>query len=368
MSGSSIAPDPEFQVPTTAVQAVFFGLGSDGTVGASKSSIKIIGDHKGGYAQGYFTYDSKKAGSVTVSHLRFGPDPIRSTYLIHSADFVSVNQFNLIERRKVVELARPGATVLFNSPYPADEVWGKLPAEVQRQILEKNLRCYTIDAHRIAHKVGLGGRINTVMQPCFFVLSGILPKDEAIDAIKKSITKSYGKRGVEVVQANHAAVDLALAEMAEVPVGEVGTLGRVAPVPAEAPDFVQNIIGKIIAGEGDSLPTSALPVDGTFPTDTAQWERRQLALEIPIWDPVNCTDCGKCTIVCPHAAIRMKAFQPDAWKRATWSVESESDTGPSMEMLLLSQKTTSLFSLRWPASAIASWLMPSIRQPSPAST
>jgi pyruvate-ferredoxin/flavodoxin oxidoreductase len=323
VNDSSVPPDPDFQVPTTAVQAVFFGLGSDGTVGASKSSIKIIGDHKGGYAQGYFTYDSKKAGSVTVSHLRFGPDPIRSTYLIHSADFVSVNQFHLLERMKVVELARSGATVLFNSPYPAREVWQHLPAEVQRQILAKDLRCYAVDAHRIARKVGLGSRINTVMQSCFFVLSGILPKDEAISAIKKSITKSYGKRGAAVVEHNHTAVDMALAELAEVPVGEVGTVARVASVPAEAPDFVQQIIGRIIAGEGDSLPVSALPADGTFPTDTTQWERRSLALEIPIWDPSSCTDCGKCTIVCPHAAIRMKAFPPEALEGAPEGFESK---------------------------------------------
>jgi len=306
----SLSDDPDFELATAAKQCVFFGLGSDGTVGANKSSIKIIGDSPDLYTQGYFVYDSKKSGSVTVSHLRFGPDPIRSTYLITNADFVACHQYSLLERLPVFDVARDGATVLLNSPYAADEVWNQLPVEVQQQVIDKSLQLWTIDASTIARESGLGARINTVMQPCFFALSEVLPADESIALIKKSVEKTYSRRGRAVVDRNFAAIDRALAEMhrVEVPATASSTLHRMPPLPAEAPDFVRDVTARMLNGEGDLLPVSALPVDGTFPTGTARWEKRGLAAEIPIWDESLCIDCGKCTIVCPHAAIRMKAY------------------------------------------------------------
>jgi pyruvate-ferredoxin/flavodoxin oxidoreductase len=309
---TSVAPDPGFRVPTDAVQAVFYGLGSDGTVGANKFSVKIIGEHTDRYAQGYFVYDSRKAGSVTVSHLRFGPSPIRSTYLVEEADFVACHQFGLLEKMKVLDLARPGATFLLNSPYPADEVWKHLPVEVAQQIIDKRLDCWVIDGHQVARELGLGGRINTVMQPCFFALSKVLPLAEATAALKEAITEAYGKRGPAVVERNHAAVDRALQALTRLPIADSVHSGvhRMPPLPEIAPDFVKRVTERLLAGEGDLLPVSAMPVDGTFPTDTARWEKRGLAPEIPIWDPSICIDCGKCTIVCPHAAIRMKVYDP----------------------------------------------------------
>ncbi|HEU4540332.1 MAG TPA: pyruvate:ferredoxin (flavodoxin) oxidoreductase [Jiangellaceae bacterium] len=309
---TSIEPDTEFRVPTRAVQAVFYGLGSDGTVGANKFGIKIIGDHTDLYAQGYFVFDSRKAGSVTVSHLRFGPDPIRSTYLIEAADFVACHQFGLLERMKVLDVARPGATFVLNSPYPADEVWSHLPVEVQQQIIDKDLSCFVIDAHRVARELGLGARINTVMQPSFFALSGVLPREQATAALKEAIAEAYGKRGEPVVQRNQAAIDRSLDELVPLPVPRTvnGDLHRLPPLSDEVPDFVARVTKRMLDGEGDLLPVSALPVDGTFPTGTARWEKRGLAQEIPIWDPSICIDCGKCTIVCPHAAIRMKVYDP----------------------------------------------------------
>jgi pyruvate-ferredoxin/flavodoxin oxidoreductase len=308
----SLPIDRDFVVPASGVSAVFYGLGSDGTVGANKNSVKIIGEGTDDYAQGYFVYDSRKAGSVTTSHLRFGSERIDSTYLVQAADFVAVHQFGLLEKMKVLELAKPGATFLLNAPYGADEVWEHIPVEVQRQIIDKNLRFFVIDGVSVAKEVGLGARINTVMQPCFFHLSGVLPSDEAITRIKASIKKAYGKRGQEIVDRNYAAVDRALEALSEVkvPTSVAGDLRMAPPVPAAAPEFVQNVTGKMIAGEGDLLPVSALPVDGTWPTGTARWEKRAIAQEIPIWDPDICTDCGKCALVCPHAAIRIKVF-PD---------------------------------------------------------
>jgi pyruvate-ferredoxin/flavodoxin oxidoreductase len=314
---TSVRPDPSFEVPTRAVQAVFYGLGSDGTVGANKFGIKIIGERTDLYAQGYFVYDSRKAGSVTVSHLRFGPDPIRSTYLIEAADFVACHQFGLLEKMKVLDVARPGAVFLLNSPYPAGETWAHLPVEVQRQILDKDLRCFVIDAHRVAREVGLGGRINTVMQPCFFALSEVLPREEATAALKEAIVEAYGKRGPAVVERNQAAVDRALDALEPLPAGPVnGGVNRMPPLPEAAGDFVKRITERLLSGDGDLLPVSALPVDGTFPTGTARWEKRGLAPEIPIWDPSICIDCGKCAIVCPHAAIRMKVFDPSVLAEA----------------------------------------------------
>jgi pyruvate-ferredoxin/flavodoxin oxidoreductase len=295
------------------VSAVFYGLGSDGTVGANKNTAKIVGEHTDLHAQAYFVYDSKKSGAQTVSHLRFSPRPIGSTYLIDEADFVACHQFGFLATRDVLSVARRGATVLLNSPFPAEQVWDALPAPVQEQVLDKQLQLYAIDGHGIAREVGLGNRINTVMQPCFFTLSGILEEEEAVEAVKDSIRRTYGRRGQEVVDRNLAAVDRALEALAPVPVGDsvTSTVGRRPPVPEGVPDFVERVTARILAGEGDLLPVSALPVDGTFPTDTARYEKRAIAQEIPIWDPDICIDCGKCAIVCPHDAIQMKVFTPD---------------------------------------------------------
>jgi pyruvate-ferredoxin/flavodoxin oxidoreductase len=310
----SLDYDRDFSVarPEGEVQAMFFGLGADGTVGANKASVKIIGESTDLWAQGYFVYDSKKSGSVTVSHLRFGPEPIRSTYLVEDADFVACHQFGLLERMPVLATAKRGATFLLNSPYPPDEVWSRLPSEVQQQIIDREITLWVIDAYAIAKDVGMGNRINTVMQPCFFQLAGVLPAEEAIAKIKESVEKTYGHRGRTIVERNFAAIDRSLAELArvEVPAAVTGTRSMAFAVPESAPDFVQRVTARLIAGEGDLLPVSALPVDGTFPTGTTQYEKRAIAKEIPIWDPDICIDCGKCAIVCPHATIRMKVFEP----------------------------------------------------------
>jgi pyruvate-ferredoxin/flavodoxin oxidoreductase len=309
----SLDPDPDFAVPHTAVTAVFFGLGSDGTVGANKNSIKIIGEGTDQFVQGYFVLDSKKSGGSTVSHLRFGHDEIRSTYLIESADVIGVHQFSILRTMKVLELANPGGTLLLNSPYPADQVWDQLPVEVQQQLIDKDMKLFVIDAHAVARDVGLGARINTIMQPCFFHVSGVLPEDEVIPRIKASIEKEYGKRGRSVVEKNFAAVDRALSELSEVkvPAEASSTLHRMPPMPSNAPDFVSQVTARLIRGEGDLLPVSAMPADGTWPTDTAQWEKRAIAQDLPIWDPDLCTDCGKCAVTCPHTAVRIKIF-PEA--------------------------------------------------------
>ena len=313
VTGTSLPVDRSFTTePDDVVRAVFFGLGSDGTVSANRNSIKIIGARTDLHAQGYFVLDSKKAGSVTVSHLRFGPRPIRSTYLIEQASFVACHDFERLERSDVLGVAAPGATLLLNSPFGPDEVWDQLPLEVQRQIVDKGLRLFVVDGYGIAKEAGLGTRINTVLQTCFFALADIFPIDEAVQAIKEAIVASYGKRGETVLSRNFAAVDAALAALHEVLVPGAATGDRhvLPPVPAEAPEFVQRVTAKMIAGEGDLLPVSAFPVDGTFPTDTARWEKRSIAHEIPIWDPSICIDCAKCALVCPHAAIRMKVFEP----------------------------------------------------------
>ncbi|MDP1879257.1 MAG: pyruvate:ferredoxin (flavodoxin) oxidoreductase, partial [Actinomycetota bacterium] len=310
----SLRRDPDFAVMSRAHEAVFYGLGSDGTVGANKASIKIIGENTDLWAQGYFVYDSKKSGAVTVSHLRFGPDPIHSTYVIDSADFVACHQFGLLERLDVLGVARHGATVLLNAPYPIDEVWDHLPIEAQQQVIEKGLEVWCVDASAIAREVGLGSRINTVMQPCFFALSGVIERAEALRLVKESVEKEYRRRGRAVIERNHAAIDRAIDGMHRMPVpaAVTATAHRMPPVSGNAPDFVRDVTARMLAGEGDLLPVSALPVDGTFPTGTARWEKRALADEIPIWDEDLCIDCGKCAIVCPHAAIRMKAFSADA--------------------------------------------------------
>ena len=310
----SLDVDADFETEGKGVRALFYGLGSDGTVSATKANVKIIGEHTPLYAQGYFEYDSKKSGAITVSHLRFGPEPIRSTYCISRAGFVACHQFHLLESVDVLRHAEPGATFLLNSPHGAAETWDRLPADVQARIIELGLELWVIDAEAVAREAGMGGRINTVMQPCFFSLSGVLPQDDAVAAIKVHVEKTHAKRGRTVVERNFAAIDAALAALhrVDVPAVATATRGRPPVVAPEAPDFVQRVTARLMAGEGDLLPVSALPVDGTFPTGTAKWERRQLAREIPIWDPELCIDCAKCAIVCPHAAIRMKVFPPEA--------------------------------------------------------
>jgi pyruvate-ferredoxin/flavodoxin oxidoreductase len=310
---TSLAYDAAFSTEDpAAVRAIFYGLGADGTVGANKNSIKIIGEQTDNHAQGYFVYDSKKSGSVTVSHLRFGPRPIRSTYLISRATFVACHQFSLLERFDVLREAEPGAVFLLNSPYGADTVWDHLPRTVQRQVIDKRLRLFVIDGNRVAREAGMGGRVNTVMQACFFAISGVLPREEAAAAIKHAIEKSYGRRGAGVVRRNWEAVDAALEHLAEVAVPAIvtGEADLRPPVPAEAPKFIQEVTARMIAGEGDTLPVSALPADGTYPTGTTRWEKRGIASEIPAWDEALCIQCGKCVLVCPHAVIRAKVYAP----------------------------------------------------------
>ncbi|MFN7995830.1 MAG: pyruvate:ferredoxin (flavodoxin) oxidoreductase [Bryobacteraceae bacterium] len=313
VGNTSLEYDPKFssEVPGT-VRALFYGLGADGTVGANKNSIKIIGEETNNYAQGYFVYDSKKSGAITVSHLRFGPRPLHSSYLITNANFVACHQFSFLERVDMLKSAEPGATFLLNSPFGPDQVWDQLPLTVQKQIIAKKLHFYVIDGYEVAKNTGMGGRINTIMQTCFFAISGVLPREEAIAAIKYAIKKTYGKRGEAVVQKNYAAVDEALSHLYEVqvPAEATASFDMRPPVPAGAPDFVQKVTARIIAGEGDDLPVSAMPIDGTFPTATTQWEKRNIALEIPVWDEELCIQCGKCVLVCPHAVIRAKVYEP----------------------------------------------------------
>ena len=315
----SLPVDQHFDTePDDVTCAVFYGLGADGTVGATKNSVKIIGENTPLHAQGYFVYDSKKSGAVTISHLRFGPKPIESTYLVRQADFVACHQFEFMSKLDVLSVARPGATFLLNSPYGPDEVWDKLPREAQEQILAKKLKMYVVDALAVAKAAGLAGRINTVTQACFFAISGILPRDEAIEKIKSSIRKTYGKRGEAVLHRNFAAVDQSLAALREVKVpGSADSKLRRRPVvPQAAPDFVQRVTAMMLDGKGDLLPVSALPVDGTFPTATSQWEKHSIAHEIPIWDEKICTQCALCPLMCPHAAIRMNVYPPEQLKGA----------------------------------------------------
>ncbi|OFX24913.1 MAG: pyruvate:ferredoxin (flavodoxin) oxidoreductase [Anaeromyxobacter sp. RBG_16_69_14] len=306
----SLPYDPAFDAEGEGVvRAQFYGLGADGTVGANKNSIKIIGEDTPNYAQGYFVYDSKKSGSVTISHLRFGPRPIRSSYLVSKANFIACHQFSFLDKYEMLEAAMPGATFLLNSPFGPEEVWGQLPLEAQKQIVEKKVRFYVIDAYKVAKDTGMGVRINTVMQTCFFAISGVLPRQEAIDSIKHSIEKTYGRKGKDVVEKNFAAVDHTLAHLYEVKVP--GTLtGKPRPptVSEAAPDFVKRVTALMLAGEGDKLPVSAFPVDGTWPTATSKWEKRSIALEIPAWDSPLCIQCNKCALICPHAAIRAKFY------------------------------------------------------------
>ncbi len=315
VSHTSLAVDAEFSTedPRT-VRALFFGLGSDGTVGANKNSIKIIGKGTDSWVQGYFVYDSKKAGSVTVSHLRFGPNPIRSTYLITKANFVACHQSQFLNRIDMLSSAEEGATFLLNAPHGPNEVWDHLPREVQDGIIRKKLKVYVIDGYAAAREAGMGNRINTIMQTCFFAISGVLPREAAIKAIKKAIEDTYGKRGQAAVQKNFAAVDTTLARLHEVRVPDQVSSGfeMLPPVAARAPTFVRDVLGIMIAGKGDTLPVSALPIDGTFPTATAQWEKRNIAQQIPVWDEKLCIQCGKCVLVCPHSVIRAKVYDSTA--------------------------------------------------------
>ncbi|MCP4805086.1 MAG: pyruvate:ferredoxin (flavodoxin) oxidoreductase [Proteobacteria bacterium] len=331
---TSLPWDPEFEVEDPdVVTAVFFGLGSDGTVGANKNSIKIIGENTPGHAQGYFVYDSKKSGARTVSHLRFGPRPIRSAYLIRQASFVGCHQWSFLDRYEVVEMAAPGAVLLLNSPLPAEHVWSRLPAEAQRGIIDKGLRLFVIDAYNVARAAGMAGRINTVMQTCFFAISGVLPRDEAIEHIKRAIKKSYGAKGDEVVRKNERVVDTALDHLIEldVPAEVTSTRRRPATVREEAPDFVQRVTSVILSGKGDLLPVSAFTPDGTWPTATSQWEKRSIAEQIPIWDEDICVQCNKCALVCPHAAIRAKVYPPEALEQAPEGFRSSTWKSPPLK-------------------------------------
>lgn len=358
LTNTSLDFDQSFRIGgTDRFGAVFYGLGSDGTVGANKDSIKIIGENTSHYAQGFFVYDSKKSGAVTTSHLRFGPAPIRSTYLISRADFVGCHQPNFIEQFNVAKDLVPGGILLVNSPLGADTIWTTLPEETQRDLIEKKARLYVIDAHRVARECGMEGRVNTVMQACFFSVSGVLPRDKAIAAIKDSIRRTYGRKGEEIVQMNLNAVDKAEGQLCEVKIEEiqshvsdskfdtdtdsvstaenaVGKPRRIKPpVPQTAPEFVRTVLGPIIAGRGDELPVSALPVDGTYPVGTTKWEKRNLALDIPVWDANICIQCGKCVLVCPHAVIRSKVFPADVLENAPQTFKTREARAPDWKGL-----------------------------------
>ncbi|NQU12313.1 pyruvate:ferredoxin (flavodoxin) oxidoreductase, partial [bacterium] len=312
---TSLPCDPDFSTESAkAVRAVFYGLGADGTVGANKNSIKIIGENTDNYAQGYFVYDSKKSGSTTMSHLRFGPDPIRSTYLVSKANFVACHQPVFLDRYDMLKDIVNGGVFLLNTPFGQDEIWAHLPRRMQHQIVAKKLKFYVIDAVEVARASGMGGRINTVMQTCFFAISGVLPREAALTEIKKSIKKTYGRKGDEIVQMNLRAVDHTIGHLHEVPVptGEDGGVEVPPPVSPAAPAFVRDVLGAMMVGRGDDLPVSALPCDGSFPTATARWEKRNIALDIPVWDEAVCIQCAKCVLVCPHAVIRAKVYQPAA--------------------------------------------------------
>ncbi len=330
VSHTSLSYDASYSTedPKT-VRALFYGLGSDGTVGANKNSIKIIGDQTDNYAQGYFVYDSKKSGSMTTSHLRFGPNPIRSTYLISQASFVACHNFSFLEKMNVIEAAMPGAVFLLNSSWPASEVWDKLPKTVQEEMIRKKIEFYVIDGYKVARAAGMGSRINTIMQTCFFAISGVLEREDAIKQIKKAIYKTYGKRGDAVVEQNYAAVDAALAhlEKVELPAEATSSFDLIPAISDKAPEFVRNVLGEMAAGRGDLLPVSALPAGGAFPVGTSQWEKRNIAQFIPVWDEGLCIQCGKCVMVCPHAVIRSKVYSPELgdkapatfkWAKARW--------------------------------------------------
>ena len=332
VTGLSLAVDDAIQLePSNTVRAVFFGLGADGTVGANKNTIKIIGEETDNFAQAYFVYDSKKSGAVTISHLRFGPDPIRAPYLISRASFVGCHQFNLLGRYDVLEPAEEGAVFLLNAPFDADTVWDALPPDVQRQIVAKRLRFHLIDAYAVAKNAGMGTRINTIMQTCFFAISGVLPRDEAIARIKHTIEKTYAKRGAEVVRRNFEAVDATLAHLRQVAVPALPTAShRILPPQTDIPEFVKQVTNVMLANHGDQLPVSAFPIDGTWPVGTSKWEKRNLAADIPVWDEALCIQCNKCALVCPHAAIRVKVYPDELLAAAPQTFKSMAYRGPDL--------------------------------------
>jgi pyruvate-ferredoxin/flavodoxin oxidoreductase len=342
VSHTSLDYDRGFDIePDSVVRAMFYGLGADGTVGANKNSIKIIGESTDLYAQGYFVYDSKKSGSRTVSHLRFGPDPIESPYLIASANFIGCHQFNFVEKVDVLANAKSGAAFLLNSPYGPEEVWDKLPREFQERMIELKLGFYVIDASKVALETGMAGRTNTIMQTCFFALSGVLPREAAIARIKESIRKTYGKKGEEVVRRNFEAVDRTLANLHEVdiPASADSSLERPPAVPPEAPDFVQRVTAMMMAGKGDELPVSLIPADGTYPSGTTRWEKRNIAQFVPVWEPDICIQCGNCSFVCPHSVIRAKFYHesrlqgaPESFKSAEISARGFPETRYTLQI------------------------------------
>ncbi|HPE36583.1 MAG TPA: pyruvate:ferredoxin (flavodoxin) oxidoreductase, partial [Spirochaetales bacterium] len=333
VTGTTLAWDEHFQLEAGGIkECLFVGLGSDGTVGANKNSIKIIGDETDNSAQGYFVYDSKKAGTYTISHLRFGPRRIQKPYLISKADFVACHKFSFLEKLDVLAWAKDGGTFLLNSPFPADKVWAEIPVEVQKRIIDKKLKFYVIDGMAIAEKAGMGNRINTVMQTAFFKISGVLPEDEAVKLIKKYAEKTYARKGADVVARNIAAIDLALSATHEVKVGAADSKHSMKGTMADtAPAFVREVLGEIAANRGDKLKVSQLPDDGTFPTATTQYEKRNIAEKIPEWDPSICIQCGQCTVVCPHAVIRLKAYKPEALKGAPAAFKSADAKGKELE-------------------------------------
>jgi pyruvate-ferredoxin/flavodoxin oxidoreductase len=311
---TSLAWDKKFSLEKQHLfRGLFFGLGADGTVSANKNTIKIVGEVTDDYVQGYFVYDSKKSGSLTVSHLRFSEKPIQSTYLINSANFIACHHFNYLKKYDVLKDAEEGATFLLNAPYTVEDVWNQLPKKIQEEIVHKKLKFYVINASKVAKETGMGSRINSILQTCFFAISEVMPKEEAIQYIKNAIKKTYGRKGEDVVQKNFRAVDMTVDNLFRVDYSthEVGKKVIDSPINGEAPEFIQSVLGKIVAGEGDELPVSAFPVDGTYPTGTTKWEKRNIAEQVPVWDPELCSQCGKCYFVCPHAAIRVKVYDRD---------------------------------------------------------
>jgi len=341
---TSLAFDPGFDIESREVtRALFFGLGADGTVGANKNSIKIIGENTELHAQGYFVYDSRKSGSTTVSHLRFGPEPIRAPYLIQAANFIACHKFNFIYRMDLLKQAAPGAVFLLNSPYPADQVWEQLPRPLQQALIDKGLRFHVIDASSVARETGMGRRINTIMQTCFFALSGVLPRDEAITRIKQAIEKTYFTKGKSVIEQNYQAVDATLDHMHEVEIPAVAdsTRGLDPVVPEQAPAFVQDVTAAMLRGEGDLLPVSKLPVDGTYPSGTTQWEKRNITDFVPVWESDLCIQCGNCSFVCPHSVIRSKFYHesklqgaPDDFASAPISARGFPETRYTLQIYL----------------------------------
>jgi len=333
VGGLSLAIDTSFQIAIpNERRAVFFGLGSDGTVGANKNSVKIIADNTDLYAQGYFVYDSKKSGGITVSHLRFAPTPIQSAFLLDDAQFVACHHFVFLERYDVLKYAAPHGTLLLNAPYPADEIWSRLPAPVQHAIVDKGLKLYVIDAAKVAQAAGMGSRINTIMQTCFFALAEVLPKDEAIAAIRKAIEKTYGRKSQKVVEKNFAAVDMTLAHLQEVAIPHLFDGADLPPtVPADAPDFVRTVTAAMLAGHGDHLPVSLMPADGTWPVGTAKYEKRNIADEIPVWTSAKCIQCNKCVMVCPHSALRAKVVESQVLEFTSDTLKSEPFKGKEVK-------------------------------------